>query len=78
MYISATNGGLMTSAVYTVTGMTCGCCAGSVRGEVGKVPGVTDVVVDLESGQVTVTSEVPVEVGAVRAAVATAGYEVAT
>jgi copper chaperone len=66
----------MTSAVYTVTGMTCGCCAGSVKGELGKVPGVTDVAVDLDSGQVTVTSEAPVEAEAVRTAVVAAGYEV--
>jgi copper chaperone CopZ len=67
---------LMTSAVYTVTGMTCGCCVGSVKGELGKVPGITDVAVDLDSGQVTVTSEAPVEAEAVHGAVAAAGYEV--
>lgn len=67
----------MTSAVYTVTGMTCGCCAGSVKGEVSKVPGVTDVAVDVDSGQVTITSEAPVASEAVHAAVVAAGYEIA-
>jgi copper chaperone len=66
----------MASAVYTVKGMTCGCCAGSVKGEVGQVSGVTEVTVDLDTGQVTVTSESPVEPEAVRAAVVAAGYEV--
>ncbi|EME19535.1 heavy-metal-associated domain-containing protein [Rhodococcus triatomae] len=61
---------------YTVTGMTCGHCVASVREEVGAVAGVTDVAVDLASGRLTVTSDVPVDEAAVRAAVDEAGYSV--
>jgi copper ion binding protein len=66
----------MTTATYTVTGMTCGHCVASVTEEVSQIPGVTSVDVDLESGGLTVTSEARVEDSAVRAAVEEAGYEV--
>jgi copper chaperone len=65
----------MTTSTYTVNGMTCGHCVESVSSEVGQVPGVSDVSVDLASGRVTVTSEQPVDDAAVRAAVEEAGYE---
>ena len=67
----------MTTATYTVTGMTCGHCVSAVTEEVSQVAGVTAVAVDLDSGGLTVTSEAPVEESAVRAAVEEAGYEVA-
>ena len=69
---------MSTTATYSVTGMTCGHCAASVREEVGKVDGVTGVDVDLGSGTVTVRSEAPVDTAAVSAAVDEAGYEVTT
>lgn len=61
--------------IYTVTGMTCGHCATSVREEVGALDGVTDVAVDVPTGKVTVTSEQDLGVDAVRAAVEEAGYQ---
>ena len=64
-------------STWTVTGMTCGHCVSSVTEEVEAVPGVTGVVVDLESGRLTVTSEAPLDDAAVRAAVVEAGYQVA-
>jgi copper ion binding protein len=67
----------MSTATYTVVGMTCGHCVSSVTEEVSQVAGVTGVDVDLASGAVTVTSEAPVDADAVRAAVEDAGYEVA-
>jgi copper chaperone len=67
----------MSTATYTVVGMTCGHCVSAVTEEVTQVPGVTGVEVDLESGGLTVTSEAPVADDAVRAAVEEAGYEVA-
>ncbi|MGY1726863.1 heavy-metal-associated domain-containing protein [Geodermatophilus sp. SYSU D01062] len=67
----------MSTASYTVTGMTCQHCVASVTEEVSEIPGVTDVEVDLASGGLTVTSDAPVDDAAVRAAVAEAGYEVA-
>ena len=67
----------MSTSTYTVTGMTCGHCVGAVTEEVGALPGVTAVQVDLETGALTVTSESPVDDGAVAAAVEEAGYAVA-
>ena len=67
----------MSTATYTVVGMTCGHCVSAVTGEVSALPGVTAVDVDLASGGLTVTSEAPVDETAVRAAVEEAGYEVA-
>jgi copper chaperone len=67
----------MSTAIYTVVGMTCGHCVAAVTEEVGALPGVTSVDVDLPSGGVTVTTTGPVDEGAVRAAVEEAGYQVA-
>jgi copper chaperone len=65
----------MATKTYTVSGMTCGHCVSAVSGEIGKLPGVTDVAVDLASGAVTVMSEQPLDDAAVGAAVDEAGYE---
>ncbi|QWF81257.1 heavy-metal-associated domain-containing protein [Amycolatopsis sp. CA-230715] len=67
----------MTESSYTVTGMTCGHCAGAVREEVGALAGVAKVDVDVQSGSVVVTSEAPLAVDDVRAAVEEAGYALA-
>ena len=61
----------------TVAGMTCDHCVLSVREEVSEVPGVTAVGVDLATGRLTVAGTA-VSDDAVRAAVAEAGYEVAS
>ena len=66
----------MTTASYTVTGMTCGHCVTAVTEEVSQLPGVTAVDVDLATGGLTLTSDEPVDESAVRAAVEEAGYEV--
>ncbi len=68
----------MTSTEYTVRGMTCGHCASAVTEEVTKIPGVTDVDVDVAGGRVTIRSAGPVTDEAVAAAVDEAGYEVVT
>lgn len=65
----------MTEATYSVTGMTCDHCVRAVQAEVGKVPGVASVSVDLGSGRMTVVSEEPVDPATVKAAVEEAGYE---
>jgi copper chaperone CopZ len=62
---------------FHVTGMTCAHCVSSVSAELNKVDGVTGVVVDLESGRVTVESTLPLTDAAVAAAVEEAGYEFA-
>ncbi|MER5455655.1 cation transporter [Micromonospora sp. NPDC002389] len=65
----------MVTTTYQVQGMTCGHCVSAVSAEVGAIPGVDEVQVDLASGQVTVSSEQPLDPAAVRAAVDEAGYE---
>jgi copper chaperone len=67
----------MSEAVYTVSGMTCDHCVNAVSTEVGALAGVTNVDVDLGSGRVRVSSDKPIDDGAVRTAVEEAGYEVA-
>jgi copper chaperone len=67
----------MSTSTYTVTGMTCGHCVSAVSEEVGALPGVTEVQVDLPTGAVTVTSDMLLDDAAVAAAVEEAGYELA-
>ncbi|MEE6168118.1 MULTISPECIES: heavy-metal-associated domain-containing protein [unclassified Mycolicibacterium] len=68
----------MSIQTITVTGMTCGHCVSSVREEVGGIPGVTGVDVDLQTGRVTIESDAAVDTDAINAAVAEAGYQVAS
>ena len=63
------------TAVYQVTGMTCGHCEGAVAEEIGALDGVSSVKAVASSGQVTVISAAPLDDEAVRAAVDEAGYE---
>jgi copper ion binding protein len=65
------------TSTYTVVGMTCAHCVAAVTEEVGQVPGVTAVDVDLATGGLTVTSDAPVDDDAVAAAVDEAGYVLA-
>lgn len=67
----------MSTATFTVLGMTCGHCVSSVTEEVTGLPGVTDIDVDLATGELTVTSDDPVDTTNVVAAVQEAGYQVA-
>lgn len=62
------------TAQYQVTGMTCGHCESSVREEVSEIAGVTGVQVSASTGQLSVTSEAPIDDAAVIAAVDEAGY----
>lgn len=63
----------MTSKTWIVDGMTCGHCVASVTAEVGKLPDVADVQVDLATKRVVVTGGVADD--AVVAAVDEAGYD---
>jgi copper chaperone len=60
---------------YVVSGMTCDHCVLSVTEEVVEVAGVDGVSVDLASGALQVTGDGFID-GAVKSAVAEAGYEV--
>ena len=66
-----------TERTYKVEGMSCGHCELSVREEVEEVAGVASVQADHSTGQVVVVGE-NVNDEAVRAAVAEAGYRVAS
>lgn len=67
----------MSSQTFIVSGMTCGHCAKSVTEELSELPGVSDVQVSVESGQVLVTSEQELSRDAVTAAITEAGYTIA-
>ncbi|MDF3297597.1 heavy-metal-associated domain-containing protein [Streptomyces tropicalis] len=63
------------TAVYKVSGMSCGHCEGSVSAEISELPGVTSVKAVASTGEVTVVSAAALEEEAVRAAVDEAGFE---
>ncbi len=58
-----------------VPGMTCGHCEAAVKSEVGQVAGVASVAVDLATKIVTIEGE-SLDLDAIKAAVAEAGFEV--
>lgn len=68
------------TTVLDVEGMTCGHCVQHVTSELQSVEHVTDVSVDLRTGElspVTVVSDATLDDDALRAAVDEAGYAVA-
>ena len=67
----------METRSLAVTGMTCEHCARAVRDEVGQIPGVSAVDVDVAAGQVRITGSPLPEDWALRAAITEAGYQVA-
>ena len=67
----------MATASYSIVGMTCDHCVNAVRSEIARIEGVTNVDVDLTSGQVSVESAAPLDEATVTAAVQEAGYTVA-
>lgn len=64
----------MNTTSYSVTGMTCGHCEGSVRAAVSAIPGVADIAVSAAAGSLVVTSDATIDDTAVLAAVDEAGY----
>jgi copper chaperone len=62
---------------YTVAGMTCQHCVAAVDAEVGALPGVSSVDVDLASGALVVSGS-DIDGEAVRGAVEEAGYSLAS
>ena len=65
----------MSLSVITVTGMTCEHCEKAVRIEISAIPGVSQVDVDLASGEVKIQAEPAQELAALLAAVEEAGYQ---
>lgn len=68
----------MTSKTFTVTGMTCQHCVGSVTKEISELSGVIRVNVNLDNGAVTVESAEPLDSQEVAQAVERAGYTLAS
>ena len=66
------------TSTYRVEGMTCGHCVRAVTQEISSLPGVSDVIVDLPTGRVTVCSERAMTDAEIAAAVDEAGYQVAS
>jgi copper chaperone len=65
------------TSTYQVQGMHCGHCVASVTEEVSTIPGVSDVQVDLGSGELVITSDTGIPAQEVQAAVDAAGYSLA-
>ncbi|MEJ6506960.1 MAG: heavy-metal-associated domain-containing protein [Microbacteriaceae bacterium] len=68
----------MTTVVSSVQGMTCQHCVGSVTTEVGAIPGVTGVDIELHPkglSLVTIETNADISDEVIRAAIAEAGYE---
>ncbi|MEY2673099.1 MAG: hypothetical protein RLZZ508_976 [Actinomycetota bacterium] len=66
----------MTTTQIKVSGMTCGHCVNSVTEELQTISGVTQVNVDLESGNITIESGTELDADQIEAAIKEAGYEV--
>lgn len=66
----------MSTRTFIVEGMTCEHCVASVTEELSEIAGVTDVQVELDSGEVTVTAEQEISREAADAAVTEAGYRI--
>jgi copper ion binding protein len=67
----------MNELLFSVPGITCGHCASAIRAEVGCLPGVIGVDVDVAGKQVRVTGTADADADAVRDAIAEAGYQTA-
>jgi copper chaperone len=67
----------MTLSVITVTGMSCEHCEKAVRSEISAIPGVSQVDVDVASGEVKILADRTPDMAALRAAVEEAGYQLA-
>jgi copper chaperone len=65
----------MNTEVFKVEGMSCEHCVNAITGEVNKLSGIEQVIVDLKANTVTITAD-PVDRSAVEAAIDEAGYTV--
>lgn len=65
----------MSITTYAVSGMSCGHCKATLTKAIGELDGVTEVGVDLATGQVTVTSAAEPDDTLIAEVVDEAGYE---
>ncbi len=66
----------MSVTTQKVIGMSCDHCINAVTQEVTAIDGVTAVDVNLDAGEVTVTSDADLDLAAFAAAIDEAGFEV--
>ncbi|MBC6457956.1 heavy-metal-associated domain-containing protein [Actinomadura sp. HBU206391] len=64
----------MSEITFTVPAISCGHCVSAISGEVGRVAGVREVVVDVDAKRVTVRGE-ELDDAVLRAAIDEAGYD---
>lgn len=62
---------------FRVLGMSCSHCVGFVTEELEALPGVESVTVDLTTGDVTLSTDRPIDLPDIRTAVESAGYQLA-
>ena len=67
----------MSLSVISVTGMTCEHCEKAVGAEISAILGVSQVDVDVASGEVRILAESVPDMATLRAAVEEAGYQLA-
>ena len=69
----------MSSKTINVDGMTCDHCVNAVTEEISKIPGVTEVKIDLHVGeisQVAINAGIEISYADIAAAVEEAGYSI--
>ncbi|MDP2828961.1 MAG: heavy metal-associated domain-containing protein [Sulfuricellaceae bacterium] len=68
----------MEKVLLTVNGMTCTGCVGSVKNLLGRLPGVSDIEITLENGQVAFAYDpLQSKLESIKEAIHDGGYEVA-
>jgi copper chaperone len=61
-------------ATITIKGMHCQHCVGSTRQALEKIPGISDVKIDLEKGEATYQGDIDIRI--VKEAITKIGFEV--
>src|SRR3989344_5000225 len=66
----------MTRKTFAIKGMHCASCVYTNEKALKAIKGVTEAVVNLNTGKATITASAPIENNAIKEAVESAGYEV--
>lgn len=68
----------MSELTFTITNLTCEACVKLSTMALRKLPGVTDVSIDLKTGAARLSSEKPIDLNDVTELLKTKGYTVAS
>lgn len=63
-------------STYTVSGMSCGSCAGKVKAGLGELDGIDGVDIELATGRVTVTGTGSIDDALIQGTVENLGYKI--